>query len=143
MIGLRSDRLGRRLGKAQVAFERLVVLFDLPPFLVERRDLFTRQRRITADQRDHSLAAVFVEEDLLGKQQGERNPFEPDTNNGVGFQFSGRHVRVRAIGMLRRVQGHIAIVFEGHHELFVTVVLDKHHVLRTGEPGVVENITKQ
>ncbi len=49
MVGLCHRRLGRRLGKCQVAFERLVILFDLPPCLVQSRDLPKVKCRITGD----------------------------------------------------------------------------------------------
>lgn len=40
MVTLGSDGARRRLSEPKITLERLVILFDLPPSLVERRDLF-------------------------------------------------------------------------------------------------------
>ena len=47
MIRLRPHPLGGRSGKGCVALETLVVLFDLPPFLVKRPKRRSRQRQVT------------------------------------------------------------------------------------------------
>ena len=60
VIGLRRHRAGGRLGQRGVLLERLVILFDLPPSLVEASQSLISKRRITADQIQNSGGAVFV-----------------------------------------------------------------------------------
>ena len=45
-----------------------MILFHLPPFLIEGRDLLGGQRGIAAHQIEDAGAAVRVCEDLLGEQ---------------------------------------------------------------------------
>ena len=85
VVPLGSHGLGGRLGKRQVALEGLVVRFDFPPSVVDRRELPGRKRRVAGDQIDQAHAAVPVREDLPHQPQGEGNALQPDEAGGLGF----------------------------------------------------------
>src|SRR5829696_7650270 len=60
MVRLRNCGAGWRFTQRQVAFERLVILLDLPPCLVQSRDLLKVKRRIATHQIQDACAAVSV-----------------------------------------------------------------------------------
>jgi hypothetical protein len=87
MIRLRPHPLGGRSGKGCVALETLVVLFDLPPFLVKRPKRRSRQRQVTRAKVHNAFGAVFVREDLAIHQKSERNVLQVKEHNGVGTEI--------------------------------------------------------
>jgi len=85
MIALRSHGFGRRFGKTRITLHRLMILFDFPPFLVDRLDVGTPQGQVTRGEIKNALAAIFVCKDLLAKQKGEIYSLKPDFLHGVRF----------------------------------------------------------
>ena len=65
MIGLGRDRLRGGLRQRNILFERLVITFHLPPFVVGRGQVVKRYGGLTGHQITHADTAVFVCEDLL------------------------------------------------------------------------------
>lgn len=63
MVSLRNYRPGWRLCQRRVGFQRLVKLFDFPPFLIDRRGSSTFAGRGTANQIQRAGAAVLVRKD--------------------------------------------------------------------------------
>ena len=55
-----------------------MILFDFPPYLVDRREVGSIQRQITRHQIENASAAISVCEDLLCEQQGEIDTFQVD-----------------------------------------------------------------
>ena len=51
-----------------------MILFNFPPFLVDRLNFGTAQGCITRDQRENALTVIFVCEDLMDQQKGKFNP---------------------------------------------------------------------
>lgn len=70
MAGLRADCFRGRLTQGRILFERFVVRFYFPPFLVNYCHLFPAQTRIAADQIEHSLRPILVCKDLSDDEYG-------------------------------------------------------------------------
>lgn len=71
VIALRPHGLCRRLGKRAIALEGFVILFPLPPFWGEGRNLVCGQCGIAAYQRKNADTVVRVCADLLAQQEQE------------------------------------------------------------------------
>ena len=89
MIGLGGDRLRGRLGQRDVLFERLMITFHSPPFVVGRGQVVKRQGGITGDQITNAAAAVFVCEDLLDQHERKVDSFEIDFPRGAALPAPG------------------------------------------------------
>ena len=63
-----------------------MILFNFPPFLVDRLNFGTTQGCITRDQIENALTVIFVCKDLLAKQKGE---FNPDQISSVALTSRG------------------------------------------------------
>ena len=68
MGSLRGQNFNERLAHRGVLFERLVVFFCFPPFLVNRGELGVVQVGVAADQIQDTPAAVLVCKDLSGSK---------------------------------------------------------------------------
>ena len=85
MIGLGGDRLRGRLRQRDIVFERFVITFYFPPFVVDRSEGLERHRGVTGDQIANAGAAVFVCEDLLDQDEREVDSFQIDFPCGLRF----------------------------------------------------------
>lgn len=120
-----------------------MILFHLPPFLVEGLEGLGGKGRVACHQIENAGTVVLVCEDLLYEQEREIDVFQPDRYRGVLFQGLFRHGYEPSMRRFGSLQGDLAVVLERHHELFMKRLFDEEHVLCRSEPGVVENITKQ
>ena len=142
MIGLGRDGLGGRLGQRDILFERLVITFHLPPFVIGRGQVVKRQGGITGDQIANAHAAVFVCEDLLDQHQREVHSFEIDFPRGVRFQLQRVHSDIPALLLVRLTQGDFAIGLEGTDKVALLLLFDEHHGFRRGKPHIEEHKAK-
>jgi hypothetical protein len=83
MIGLRPLRARGRTGQRSILLQRLVVLFDLPPFLgfillVQAHHTVTLKCYVSCHQIQKALAAVFVRKDLFDQKQWKADLFQLD-----------------------------------------------------------------
>ena len=107
MVGLRHGRPCRRFGQRQAAFERLVIFLDLPPCLVQRRNLPKAKRRIARHQIQDARAAISVCEDLFGQHQRKVYAFQPHFPHSTRFQFQRCDCLIAALLLLVPTQRHL------------------------------------
>ena len=53
-----------RLGQSRVALERLVILFDFPPFVIDLEESRTRQTQVAGTKNQRALCSLSVFEEL-------------------------------------------------------------------------------
>lgn len=119
-----------------------MIFFDAPSFLIDGRDLGRGHGQITADQREHTVCAIFVCEDWLGQQQREIHAFQVDFQQRARVPVSRSTLDREPRLCVREAQGHVPVGWERHDEVLVQIMLDEHHVLRRGRPGVIEDLAR-
>ena len=139
MIRLGVGVFGRRFSHRRILLERVVVLFNSPPSLVDCRELGLVQARIAADQISHALRPVFVGKDLSGYQHHRLERAQPDAQGlliGKSKSIEGLKLAV-LFGFL--AQGHGAGRFQGHDKV---VAQFQHliHIVRRGIPAVGQQV---
>ena len=142
MIGLRRDRLRGRLGQRDVLFERLMITFHSPPFVIGRGHVVKRQGGITGDQIANADTAIFVCEDLFDQHERKVDSFEIDFPRGLRFQLQGVHSDIAALLLVGLTQGDFAIGFQGTNKVAVLLLFDKDHGFCRGKPHIEEDKAK-
>ena len=137
--GLRGRGFGGCLAHGGILFERLVVFFHFPPFLVNRGHLGLVQAGVTADQIQDALATVLVCEDLSADEHRLLDGPQIDAH---GLR-SGKHQRLHGLelagGPRGRAQSDGTAAFEGKNEV-VAQGPHQGHVLGRGVPTVGQQV---
>ena len=133
--GLRGQGFGGCLAHGGILFERLVVFFHFPPFLVNRGPLGLVQAGVTADLIQDALAPVLVCEDLSGDEHRLLHGPQIDAQGlriGKDQRLHGLELALRAVG---RAQDDGAAAFEGKNEVMAQGP-HQVHVLSRGVSGI-------
>ena len=100
MVDLGADCVSGRAFQRSVLLEGLMILFHVPPSVVDCGDLVEGACHIRAHQILGGLATIFVYEELLGQYQGEVYSFKidcPYLANLTRFQRHTVHTNVSTL----------------------------------------------
>ena len=113
-----------RTRQRSVLLQRLVVLLDLPPFLVEAHHAVTIKCRVARHQIQKALAVVLVRKDLLDQKQREADLLQIDFLRLAVFECQRSDCLKAPFFLVLLREGHVAVALEGHHEVFVQFGLE-------------------
>ena len=143
VIALRGDRFGGRLGQRCILLEGFVIGFHGPSFAIAGGDPVVSEVETAGDQIQDTAAAISVYEDLFDQVEREINALQVNGHDRIRFKFQRIDTHILTVLFVLKTQRHFVTGFQGHDEIALQVMFDKHHVVRRRIPDIVEHIAKR